>query len=47
MEEILAGEALARPQYISCAHPLTLQELDIIRRSSSVDGRICGHHPSH
>ena len=47
MEEILAGEVLARPQYISCAHPLTLQELDIIRRSSSVDGRICGHHPSH
>lgn len=30
MEEILAGEVLARPQYISCAHPLTLQELDII-----------------
>jgi len=30
MEEILAGEALARPQYISCAHPITLQELDII-----------------
>ena len=28
MEDILASEPLARPQYVSCANPLTLQELD-------------------
>jgi pantoate--beta-alanine ligase len=31
MKEILAGEALIRPQYVSCVDPLTLQELDIIQ----------------
>lgn len=31
MKEILAGESLVRPQYVSCAHPLTLQELDQIQ----------------
>jgi pantoate--beta-alanine ligase len=30
MEDILAGEALAQPQYVSCADPLTLQELDFV-----------------
>jgi pantoate--beta-alanine ligase len=31
MEDILAGEPLARPQYVSCADPLTLQELDLVK----------------
>jgi pantoate--beta-alanine ligase len=30
MEDILTNEPLARPQYVSCADPLTLQELDEI-----------------
>jgi pantoate--beta-alanine ligase len=30
MNEILADEPLARPQYVSCADPLTLQELDLV-----------------
>lgn len=28
MRQVLAGEPLAQPQYVSCAHPDTLQELD-------------------
>jgi pantoate--beta-alanine ligase len=31
IEDILAGEPLARPQYVSCADPLTLQELDLVK----------------
>jgi len=31
MEDILAGEALAQPQYVSCADPLTLQELEYVK----------------
>jgi pantoate--beta-alanine ligase len=30
MSGILAEEPLARPQYVSCAHPDTLEELDFI-----------------
>jgi pantoate--beta-alanine ligase len=30
MKDILAGEALAQPQYVSCADPLTLHELDFV-----------------
>ncbi len=30
MSEVLASEPLARPQYVSCAHTQTLQELDVI-----------------
>lgn len=30
MAEHLAGEPLARPQYVSCAHPDTLQELSMV-----------------
>ena len=41
MEEILAGEVLARPQYISCAHPLTLQELDIITDDALLSMAVC------
>lgn len=29
MSDALAGEPLAHPQYVSCAHPETLQELEI------------------
>ncbi len=32
--EIVAGEALARLQYISCAHPETLQELETVGEST-------------
>jgi pantoate--beta-alanine ligase len=31
MKKVLASEALARPQYVSCADPITLQELEIIQ----------------
>jgi pantoate--beta-alanine ligase len=31
MEDVLAGEALAQPQYVSCADPQTLQELDYVK----------------
>jgi pantoate--beta-alanine ligase len=31
MGDILAGEALAQPQYVSCADPLTLKELDFVK----------------
>jgi pantoate--beta-alanine ligase len=34
MSEILAGEPLARPQYISCAHPDTLQELETVDQAA-------------
>ncbi len=30
MSAVLAGEPLARPQYVSCAHPDTLVELDCV-----------------
>jgi pantoate--beta-alanine ligase len=30
MSEVLAKEPLARPQYVSCAHPETLEELDCV-----------------
>jgi pantoate--beta-alanine ligase len=28
MDDVLAAEALAKPQYVSVAHPDTLEELD-------------------
>lgn len=31
MKNILASEALARPQYVSCADPITLRELEIVQ----------------
>jgi len=34
MKELLGREELARPQYVSCADPLTLQELDIINNQA-------------
>lgn len=30
MRDVLAGEPLARPEYVSAADPLTLQELDVV-----------------
>jgi pantoate--beta-alanine ligase len=30
MSEVLAKESLAKPQYVSCAHPETLEELDCV-----------------
>ncbi len=34
MSRVLAAEPLARPQYVSCADPLTLQELQTIERGA-------------
>jgi pantoate--beta-alanine ligase len=34
MTDILAEETLAKPQYVSCSDPLTLQELDVVKDSA-------------
>lgn len=34
MQDVLASETLARPQYVSCADPLTLEELDFVENGA-------------
>jgi pantoate--beta-alanine ligase len=34
LTDMLAEETLAKPQYVSCADPLTLQELDVVKDSA-------------